>query len=369
MFEPVENLELIKIGVFGVGGAGCNAVNHMIQAGLHGVDFYAVNTDLQALHMNLSENKIQIGAQLTGGTGSGGKPETGKKACEETLPLLREILTGYDMVFIATGEGGGTGTGASPLIAETAREQGSLVVAIVSKPFDFEGRARVLRALDGIEELRPRCDTLIVIPNQKLLEIYPKEPFFEAFRLADDVLHNAVKGISDLVTTPQLVNIDFADVRDVMQEKGAALMGMGLASGADRAKEAASKAICSPLIDDITIDTAHRVLLNVTGDARLSLPEIREAAMMIQEATRHQADIRFGASSDQAMNDAVRVTVIATGIEEPFPKIGDIKELATITNTFTDRRRKQLLAGQSGSGDVIDKSNLEIPAFLRRQID
>jgi len=369
MFEPVENLELIKIGVFGIGGAGCNAVNHMIQAGLHGVDFYAVNTDLQALHLNLAENKIQIGAQLTGGTGSGGKPETGKKACEETLPLLREILTGYDMVFIATGEGGGTGTGASPLVAETAREQGSLVVSVVTKPFDFEGRARVIRALDGIEELRPRCDTLIVIPNQKLLEIYPQEPFHEAFRLADEVLHNAVKGISDLVTTPQLVNIDFADVRDVMQEKGAALMGMGQASGVDRAKEAAGRAISSPLIDDITIETAHRVLLNVTGDANLTLPEIKEAAMMIQEATRHQADIRFGASSDQTMTDAVRVTVIATGIEEPFPKIGDIKELANITNAFTDRRRKLLTSGQPGTAGVIDKSNLEIPAFLRRQID
>jgi cell division protein FtsZ len=369
MFEPVENLELIKIGVFGIGGAGCNAVNHMIQAGLRGVDFYAVNTDLQALHMNLAENKIQIGAQLTGGTGSGGKPETGRKACEETLSLLREILVGYDMVFIATGEGGGTGTGASPLVAETAREQGSLVVSVVTKPFEFEGRARVIRALDGIEELRPRCDTLIVIPNQKLLEIYPKEPFHEAFRLADEVLYNAVKGITDLVTTPQLVNIDFADVRDVMQEKGAALMGMGMASGADRAKEAASRAICSPLIDDITIETAHRVLLNVTGDAKLTLPEIKEAAMMIQEATRHQADIRFGASSDQTMNDAVRVTVIATGIEEPFPKIGDIKELASITNTFNDRRRKLLTSGQPGTADVIDKSNLEIPAFLRRQID
>ena len=225
MFEPVDDRELTRIGVFGVGGAGCNAVNHMIQSGLTGVDFYAVNTDLQSLHMNLAENKVQIGAQLTGGTGSGGKPETGRKACEESQQYLREIVAGYDLVFIATGEGGGTGTGASPLVASTAREQGCLVVAVATKPFEFEGRVRALKAIEGIEALRPCVDTLITVPNQKLLAMYSNEPLNSAFRLADEVLCNAARGIADIVTIPQMVNIDFSDVRDVLQEPGGALIG------------------------------------------------------------------------------------------------------------------------------------------------
>jgi cell division protein FtsZ len=369
MFEPVQDLNLTKIAVFGVGGAGGNAVNHMIQAGLRGVDFHVVNTDLQALNMNLAENKVQLGAQLTGGTGSGGRPETGRKACEETLPLIREIVTGYDMVFLAAGEGGGTGTGAAPLIAEAAREQGSLVVAVVTKPFDFEGRNRMLKALDGIEELRPRVDTLIVIPNQKLLEVYKTEPFREAFRLADEVLYNAAKGIVDIVMIPQLVNIDFSDVRTVLQEKGGAIMGLGIATGSDRAREAAERATYSPLIDELSIETASRVLLNISGDESLTLHEIEVAASRVQEATHHRADIRFGASHDRTLRDAIRVTVIATGIEEPFPSIGDVKELVRFSGDIADRRRRLMASDPGANPETIDKNNLQIPAVLRRHID
>jgi cell division protein FtsZ len=369
MFEPVVEASLTKIAVFGVGGAGGNALNHMIQGGLSSVDFYALNTDLQALRMSLSENKVQIGAQLTGGTGSGGRPETGRKACEENLPLIREILTGYDMVFIATGEGGGTGTGAAPLIAETAREQGSLVVAIVTKPFDFEGRARMLKALDGIEELRPRVDTLIVIPNQKLLQVYKEEPFHEAFRLADEVLYNAVKGIADIATVPQLVNIDFSDVRTVMQEKGGALMGLGLATGPDRAREAVERAIYSPLIDGLSIETATRILISISGDQQLTLQEIEAIAARVQDATHGRADIRFGASHDRNLREQVRVTVIATGIEELFPNIGDVKELVRFNSDMAERQRRLLANGVTVASEPIDKSNLQIPAVLRRQLD
>ena len=368
MFEPVEDLHLTRIAVFGVGGAGGNALNHMIQAGLPGVDFYAVNTDLQALHMNLAENKIQMGAQLTGGTGSGGRPETGRKACEENLPLIREILTGYDMLFIAAGEGGGTGTGASPLIAETAREQGSLVVAVVTKPFDFESRSHMLKALDGIEELRMRVDTLIVIPNQKVLELYKNEPFRQAFRLGDEVLYNAVKGIAEIVTKPQLVNIDFADVRTVLQEKGGAIMGLGTATGNDRAREAAEHAIYSPLIDELSIETASRILLNITGDEQLTLDEIQASASRVLEATHGRADVRFGASTDKVLNGVLKVTVIATGIEEPFPSIGSAKELLTFNGELSERRRK-LMAANGQASEGIDKNNLQIPAVLRRHID
>jgi len=369
MFEPVVENNLTRIGVFGIGGAGCNAVNHMIQSGLRNVDFYAVNTDLQTLRLNLAENKVQIGAQLTSGSGSGGRPETGRRAAEESLPLLREVLRGYEMVFIATGEGGGTGTGASPLIAETAREHGSLVVAVATKPFDFEGRPRALKAIEGIDLLRPRVDTMIVIPNQKLLARHQKEPMHSAFRMADEVITNAVRTVSDIITVPQLVNIDFADVREVMKEKGAAYLGLGVASGPDRAKEAASRAISSELIEELSIETAHRVLLNVSGDENLTLQEVEDAAMTVQAMMRNQADVRFGAAHDPALKGMIRVTVIATGIDEPFASFGDIQELVRFNGELADRGRQMAGRGTPGATQPIDKNDLRIPAVLRKIMD
>lgn len=365
MIEPVEEKNFIKIGVIGVGGAGCNAINHMIEAGLKGAEFYAVNTDLQALQMNLAQNKIQIGAQITGGLGSGGDPEIGRKACEESIELLREIFTGLDMVFIATGEGGGTGTGATPLVAETAKAQGALVVAVVTKPFAFEGRSRARKALTGLETLKDKVDTLIVIPNQKLLTVHGEKSAFEAFRLADEVLLNAARGISEIVTSSQMINIDFADVRSVMMEKGGALMTIGTAGGDGRATEAAHNAISSPLIEDINIGTAKKVLLNITGGDTMSLHEVNESATVVHNATNGEADIRLGAARDRSFKDMMKVTVIATGIEEALPRPDEVCELLRSDEIFPVRRRRIRQEVELS----VDKTNLEIPTFLRRQLD
>lgn len=364
MIEPVEERNLAKIAVIGIGGAGNNAINHMIEAKLSNVEFYAINTDLQALSMNLAENRIQIGAQITGGLGSGGNPDLGRKACEESLDLIKDILTGYDMIFLAAGEGGGTGTGATPLIAEVAKTQGAIVVAVITKPFEFEGKNRMHQALNGIEQLKDKVDTLIIIPNQKLIINYGQISCFQAFRLADDVLLNAVKGISDLITQPGMINIDFADVRNVMLEKGGALISTGTASGEGRATEAAHQAISSPIIEETNIETATKILLNISGDERMTLQEVNEAATIIHNATNGHADIRFGATKDKTLKDALRVAVIATGIEESLPRIKDIMELLTSDELFPIRRHVK-----KGEDVVIDKNNLEIPTFLRRQID
>ncbi|MEO0076074.1 MAG: cell division protein FtsZ [candidate division WOR-3 bacterium] len=364
MIEPVVERNLAKIAVIGVGGAGNNAINHMIEAKLENVEFFAINTDLQALSMNLAENRIQIGAQITGGLGSGGNPDLGRKACEESLDLIKDILTGYDLIFLACGEGGGTGTGATPLIAEVAKAQGAIVVAVVTKPFEFEGKNRMQQALQGIEQLKNKVDTLIVIPNQKLISTYGQMSCFQAFRLADDVLLNAVKGISDLITQPGIINIDFADVRNVMLQKGGALIATGIASGDGRATEAAHKAISSPLIEETNIETATKILLNIAGDEKMTLQEVNEAATIIHNATNGHADIRFGATKDKNLKDAIRVTVIATGIEESLPKFADIVDLLNSDELFPIRRRVK-----KGENVVIDKNNLDIPTFLRRQID
>ncbi len=365
MIEPVEEKNFVKTGVIGVGGAGCNAINHMIEAGLKGVEFYAVNTDLQSLQMNLAQNKIQIGAQITGGLGSGGDPEIGRKACEESIDLLRDILTGLDMIFIATGEGGGTGTGATPLVAETAKAQGALVVAVVTKPFAFEGRSRARKALTGLETLKDKVDTLIVIPNQKLLAVLGEKSAFEAFRLADEVLLNAARGISEIITSSQMINIDFADVRTVMMEKGGALMTIGTAGGEGRATEAAHNAINSSLIEDINIGTAKKVLLNITGGDTMSLHEVNEAATVVHNATNGEADIRLGAARDRSYKDLMKVTVIATGIEEALPRPDEVCELLRSDEIYPVRRRRIRQEAEL----AIDKTNLEIPAFLRRQLD
>ncbi|MEO0078134.1 MAG: cell division protein FtsZ [candidate division WOR-3 bacterium] len=365
MIEPVEERNLTRIGVFGAGGAGCNAINHMVEAGLSGVELFAVNTDLQALAMSLAPNKVQIGAQLTGGLGSGGDPKIGRQAAEESVENLRENLSGLDMVFVAAGEGGGTGTGAAPVIAQEARHQGALVVAVVTRPFDFEGRARMQRANEGIEALRPHVDTLIVIPNQRILEVHGQQPCFEAFRLADEVLLNAVAGISEIVTTRQLINIDFADVRTVMSERGGAVMSVGIAKGEGRASEAAHRALQSPLIEDVSIESARKVLLNVGGDETMTLKEVDEAASIVYHATNGQADVRMGAARHEGVTGTMKVTMIATGLNEPLPRVEDVADLLTNSDLFPTRRR------QPGKpADVaIDKSDLEVPAFLRRHFD
>jgi len=364
MIEPVEERNLTRIGVFGVGGAGCNAVNHMCEVKLDGVELYAVNTDLQALSMSLVPNKIQIGAQLTGGLGSGGDPKIGRQAAEESIETLREHLAGFDMVFIAAGEGGGTGTGAAPVVAQEAKQQGALVVAVVTRPFDFEGKQRQEKARMGIDMLRPHVDTLIVLPNQRILEVYGAQPCFEAFRLADEVLLNAVRGISEIVTTRQLINIDFADVRTVMSERGGAVMSVGIAQGEGRASEAAHRALRSPLIEDVAIESARRVLLNISGDETMTLKEVDEAASIVFHATNGQADIRMGAARLAGMKAALKVTLIATGLNEPLPRIEDVSDLLSNLDESPFARGRT-----RPSERAIDPTNLEVPTFLRKKLD
>ena len=365
MIEPVEERKLTRIGVFGAGGAGCNAVNHMIDAGLADVEFYAVNTDLQALSMSSAPNKVQIGAQLTGGLGSGGDPKIGRQAAEESIETIRESISGFDMVFLAAGEGGGTGTGAAPVVAEAAKQQGALVVAVVTRPFEFEGRARAQKASVGVEELRRRVDTLIVLPNQRILEVHGKEPCFEAFRLADEVLLNAVRGIADIVTSRQLINIDFADVRSVMAERGGAVMAVGFADGEGRASEAAHQALQSPLIENVSIETARKVLLNISGDCKMTLKEVDEAAQIVYHATNGQADIRMGAARPKNLREGIKVTLIATGLNEPLPRVEDVSDLLKDADLFPSRKRRL-----TGDGElVIDRNDLEIPTFIRRNLD
>lgn len=366
MIEPVvEGKELVRIGVFGVGGAGNNAINHMIDAGLAGVELYAVNTDLQALGMSLAANKVQIGAQLTGGLGSGGNPVIGRQAAEESIELLRESLSGFDMVFVAAGEGGGTGTGATPVICQEAKRQGALVVAVVTKPFAFEGRERERKAEDGISALRPHVDTLIVLPNQRVLGEYGDRECYEAFRLADEVLLNAVRGICDIVISRQLLNIDFADVRTVMSEGGGAVISVGCASGPGRAAAAAQQALHSPLIEGMDIQSARRVLLNVSGDTRMALNEVHEAAMTVLQATNGQADIRMGAARSPELKDAIKVTLIATGLNDPLPGIKELADLFSNSEMFPGVRPYTERDGVP----VINKNDLEIPAFMRRAMD
>ncbi len=311
-FEPQMNA---KIKVVGVGGAGGNAVNRMIESGFSGVDFVAINTDAQALDCSLAAARIQIGRQLTHGLGSGGNPEIGRKALDENGEDIANILKGADMVFVACGMGGGTGTGAAPAVAEMAKKMGALVVGVATKPFMFEGQFRMKQAIEGLELLKRAADTAIVIPNQRLLAVASKNtPVREAFRIADDVLLRATKGVADLIMVPGLVNLDFADVKSVMTEMGDAVMGTGVSSGKNRAVEAAQQSISSPLLEDATIRGARGVLVNVTGGSDLSLHEISEAAMVVNEAIGAESNMIFGAVIDESMKDKIRITVIATGI-------------------------------------------------------
>jgi cell division protein FtsZ len=306
-----------NIKVIGVGGGGGNAVDRMIEAGLKGVEFLAINTDAQVLRKSLAETKVQIGREITNGLGAGANPEVGRRAVEESRKHVAEALGNPNMVFITAGMGGGTGTGAAPVVADIAKAAGALTVAIVTRPFRFEGGKRTERAETGLAELKSKVDTLITIPNERLLQLVDKRTSLkDAFKVADEILHQATKGISELITIPGLINCDFADVRTVMLEKGDALMGTGYGTGEERAVDAASQAISSPLLEDISISGARGVLINVTGGEDMSLLDVNTATSLIYEAAGSEANIIFGAVIDPAMEDQMRVTVIATGIGE-----------------------------------------------------
>jgi len=343
--------QFATIKVVGVGGGGNNAVNRMIEHGLKGVDFISVNTDKQALYVSQATQKIQIGEKLTKGLGAGANPEIGQKAAEESKDDIAQILKGADMVFITAGMGGGTGTGAAPIVAEIARELGILTVGVVTKPFIFEGKQRMINAEMGISDLKSRVDTLVTIPNDRLLQVVEKRTsMLEAFKIADDVLRQGVQGISDLIAVPGLVNLDFADVRTIMKEKGLAHMGIGKGSGDNRATDAAKQAIQSPLLET-TIEGAKGVLLNITGGANLGLFEVNEAAELVSQAADPDANIIFGAVIDEALEDEIRIIVIATGFEKG-PRRPETRR--------TER------AQDPATIITEDFDNLEIPTFLRR---
>lgn len=311
--EPYEGTALIR--VVGVGGGGSNAINRMIEAKITGVDFIAVNTDNQALEFSLASKQVHIGERTSRGLGAGGNPEVGRKAAEESSEQLEQVLAGSDMVFITAGMGGGTGTGASPVIAKLAREQGALTIGVVTRPFAFEGNKRTQSAIDGIDQLKEQVDTLIVIPNDRLLMTADRRlSLLDSFKLADEVLRQGIQGISELITVPGLINLDFADVKAIMSLGGAALMAVGEATGDDRAEMAARQALSSPMLD-VTIDGARGILFNVTGGADLSLFEINQAASIIRETAHPDVNLIFGAVVDERMGDAIRITVIATGFD------------------------------------------------------
>ncbi len=375
---------LAKIKVIGVGGGGSNAVNRMIENGVKGVEFITVNTDAQALHLTKSEQKLQIGDKLTRGLGAGANPEVGKKAAEESREGIMNSLRGADMVFVTAGMGGGTGTGAAPVIAELAKEAGALTVGVVTRPFTFEGRKRSTQAEQGIEALKEKVDTLIVIPNDRLLEIVDKKtPMMEAFREADNVLKQAVQGISDLIAVPGLINLDFADVKTIMTERGSALMGIGVAAGENRAMEAAKKAIMSPLLET-SIEGARGIIMNITGGSNLSLFEVNEAAEIVISASDPEVNMIFGASIDDSMKDEIKVTVIATGFEHrPQSRLaGNRVSPSQHSPHSTHSSHAQSSAPEThesrpasgggnlrpfGSNNNMSGDQLDIPAFLRNR--
>lgn len=399
-FVPGENFAQIK--VVGVGGGGGNAINRMINEGLGGVDFISVNTDNQALMLSKAKTRVRIGDKLTRGLGAGGNPEIGRKAAEESSEELYEVLRGADMVFIASGMGGGTGTGASPILAQIAKELGALTIGVVTRPFSFEGTRRSQSAEAGIEALKSQVDTLIVIPNDRLLQIADKRASLQqAFSLADDVLRQGIQGISELITVPALINLDFADVRTIMSEGGAALMAVGRADGDDRARRAAELAISSGLLD-VTIDGARGILFNITGGSGLSLFEVNEAAAIIKESAHPEVNLIFGAQIDENLGDEVRITVIATGfepsrvarkVESPFRQPQPVQR-PTSTQHQAQRPQQQQFPAQPPANQpqeqlppvppqprsaaqppqpndvparVYDEDDIDIPTFLRKR--
>ncbi|OLS42021.1 cell division protein FtsZ [Bacillus sp. MRMR6] len=373
MLEFDTNLDsLATIKVIGVGGGGNNAVNRMIEHGVQGVEFIAVNTDAQALNLSKAEVKMQIGAKLTRGLGAGANPEVGKKAAEESKEQLEDALRGADMVFVTAGMGGGTGTGAAPVIAQIARDLGALTVGVVTRPFTFEGRKRSNQASGGIGAMKEAVDTLIVIPNDRLLEIVDKStPMLEAFREADNVLRQGVQGISDLIATPGLINLDFADVKTIMSNKGSALMGIGVAAGENRATEAAKKAISSPLLEK-SIDGAQGVLMNITGGTNLSLYEVQEAADIVATASDQEVNMIFGSVINETLKDEIIVTVIATGFneEEAQPKVnrpafGQAKP--QVNSVKREQKREEVSQEPVRSNNASQEDTLDIPTFLRNR--
>ena len=406
-----------KIKVIGVGGGGGNAVNRMIDAGIEGIEFVVANTDLQALRMSHAPIKLQLGVKLTNGLGAGANPEVGRKAALEDSDKIIEALEGADMVFVTTGLGGGTGTGAAPIIASLASEMGALTVAVVTKPFSFEGKRRMQQAERGISELMESVDTTIVIPNEKLLAVAENAGFFESFRIADDILRQGVQGISDIITIPGIINRDFADVKTIMARMGYAVMGTASASGAKRAIEAAQKSISSPLLEAGAIDGARGILINITGSSSLKLAEVQQACSIIQSAAHDEANIIFGAVMDEKMKDSVKITVIATGFRdiptmrsrhhetrmsfaaqhedameyaddfgqrdpmpEPIsPKImadstseshAYVEESSSMASTQTVERDPEVVALETMRNALVsnfEQSDLDVPAFLRKR--
>ncbi|HMS86508.1 MAG TPA: cell division protein FtsZ, partial [Nitrospira sp.] len=398
MFSFQEDmLSPVRIKVIGIGGAGCNAINTMITSGLARVDFIASNTDLQALDRSLAPYKIQLGPERTRGLGAGAKPEIGRDAALESKEHIRECLEGADMVFVTAGMGGGTGTGAAPIVASIAREMGILTVGVVTKPFQYEGQRRNKHAEEGIRDMRRHVDTLLIIPNQRLLGIVDKStPLLEAFKVADDVLRQAIQGIADVITTTGHVNVDFADVRTVMSHTGRAVMGMGVSRGPNRAIEAAQKAMCSPLLEEGSVEGARGVLLNITGGPSLSLHEVEEAASIIQQTADSEANIIVGQVINPDMGEDLIITVIATGFEREedqpaAPMAGDrgvnrpakpiqpllagmVASLAA-ERPVKDLDRPTFLRRMTDKRDPADRAAMtaedewDVPTFLRKQVD
>jgi cell division protein FtsZ len=376
-----ENQQGAKIKVIGVGGGGCNAVNRMIRAKVEGVEFIAANTDLQALKLSQAPVKLQLGGKLTKGLGAGANPEIGRKAALEDTDKIIEALEGADMIFLTTGLGGGTGSGGAPVVASLASELGALTVAVVTKPFVFEGKRRMQQAEQALSELVGCVDTVIVIPNERLMEtVETGTSFFEAFRIADDILRQAVQGISDIITIPGIINRDFADVRTIMQGQGYAVMGTAVASGSNRAVDAANRAINSPLLEDNSIQGAQGILINICGSSSLTLHEVHEASSVIQKAAHENANIIFGAVMDDAMKEQVKITVIAAGFREAARRQPHQKP-AYLPKTWKAGREEQAVEPQGVVqeaprpvvNEVIHQENtaataddLDVPTFLRR---
>lgn len=387
MIEFDENRNLsAKVKIIGIGGGGCNALNTMIESGLTGVDFIAANTDAQALAANKAPIRLQLGVRLTKGLGSGADPKIGRQAAEEAVDQIRDVLGGADMVFITAGLGGGTGTGGAPVVAEEARKLGFLTVAIVTKPFLFEGKQRQRQAEEGIVNLRRAADTLITIPNQRLLGVGGKSmSLLETFKKADEILLHAARGISDLITVPGLINLDFADVRTIMSEMGMALMGTGIASGENRSLEAAQMAICSPLLEDISIKGARGILVNISGNSGVTLNEVNEALTLIQKEAEEEANIIFGVVVDDALGDELRVTVIATGFgaeeKDLTEHLGQMPPIAlslieerNIPSFIRRKKRDELQKAAETSGKIenfsdYDEDQFDLPTFMRKQAD
>ncbi len=384
MLIKPQTTNFAKIRVMGIGGGGSNALNSMIsQSSIQGVDFIAVNTDAQSLLLNQSATKVQIGEELTKGLGSGGNPEVGIQAAEESYEKLKDILDGTDMVFLAAGMGGGTGTGSTPVIARAAKEIGALTVAVVTKPFTFEGTRRMVAAEEGIEQLKDKVDTLIVIPNQRILDVVDKKlSLLEAFKVADSVLTQGVQGISDLITMPGLINVDFADVRTIMQNAGSSLMGIGTGVGENRAQAAARSAIASPLLE-ITMEGARGVLFNIIGGPDLTMNEVDEAAKIISQAADSDANIIFGATIDETMRDQMKITVIATGFDSTRQTLREFvappvqsqynpsqqtsgADQNTAEQPVGDQNNQNPVPSQPQSEDN-DEEVWDIPAFLRQK--